>query len=124
MSDETADYGGQRPESRSGFIDEACSRFETAWQTGPPPRIEDFLPPQSPDKGGATLLDLLVQLVGIDLEWRWKTAATPAETQSFAGQAARPMRRKAALRFPRGRGWRTTSPAIPCSAQLKNSPPI
>ena len=26
---------------------------------------------------GATLLDLLVQLVGIDLEWRWKTADMP-----------------------------------------------
>ena len=34
MSDETADYGGQRPESRSGFIDDVCSRFETAWRAG------------------------------------------------------------------------------------------
>ena len=29
-------------------------------------------------------LHLLVQLVGIDLEWRWKTAAAVAETQSVA----------------------------------------
>ena len=78
MGDESADQGGQRSELRSGLIDEACSRFETAWQTGQQPRIEDFLPAESPDKSGATQLNLLVQLVGIDLEWRWKTADMPA----------------------------------------------
>jgi hypothetical protein len=74
MGDESADQGAQRSELRSGLIDEACSRFEKAWQTGQPPRIEDFLQTQSPGASGATLRNLLVQLVGIDLEWRWKTA--------------------------------------------------
>ncbi len=72
----------------SGMIADACSRFEAAWQTGQQPQIEDFLPSQSSE--GATLRDLLLRLVGIDLEWRWKTAATPAETQLFAGQEVRP----------------------------------
>ena len=36
----------------SGFIDDACSRFEAAWQTGQQPRIEDFLPAESPEERG------------------------------------------------------------------------
>ena len=59
MSDESADQGGQRSELRSELIAEVCSRFETAWQTSQPPRIEEFLPPESPDMTGATLRDLL-----------------------------------------------------------------
>jgi hypothetical protein len=90
MSDESAGQSGQWSELRSGLIDEACSRFETAWRAGQPPRIEDFLPAESPDKSGATRLKLLVQLVGIDIEWRWKTADMAAETQSVAGQEALP----------------------------------
>ena len=34
MSNESADQGGVRSESQSALIDEACSRFETAWRTG------------------------------------------------------------------------------------------
>lgn len=68
MGAESADQGPQRPELPSGWIADACSRFETAWQTGQQPRIEDFLPAQSPDKSEATQLALLVSLVGIDLE--------------------------------------------------------
>ena len=101
MSDESAGQGGQHPELRSGLIDEACSRFETAWRSGRQPQIEDFLPTASPGKGGATLRNLLVQLVGIDLEWRWKTAAMPAETQSFAGQEARPDASGSSVPLPR-----------------------
>ena len=44
MGDESAGQGGPQSELRSGLIDEACSRFETAWQTGQQPQIEDFLP--------------------------------------------------------------------------------
>jgi hypothetical protein len=145
MGAESADQGGQRSESRSGFIDDACSRFETAWRAGQPPRIEDFLPSQSSDKGGATLLNLLVQLVGIDLEWRWKTAAMPAETQSVAkepsppvplpetmnwsaaegsidGQEPRPDASGSSVPLPLGRGYRTTLPAMRRSARSKDSP--
>ena len=35
----------------SGLIDDACSRFEAAWQTGQQPRIEDFLPPHRRKEG-------------------------------------------------------------------------
>jgi predicted Ser/Thr protein kinase len=104
MGDELADQGGQRPESRSGFIDDACSRFETAWQTGQPPRIEDFLPPQSPDKGEGTQLALLVSLVGIDLEWRWKTAGGAAETQSVAEKPSSPAALSETMNWSAGEG--------------------
>ena len=78
MGDGSADQRGQRPELPSGLIAAACSRFETAWRTGQQPRIEDFLPAESPGKNEATQRSLLVNLVGIDLDWRWKTAAIPS----------------------------------------------
>jgi serine/threonine protein kinase len=67
----------------SGMIDDACSQFEAAWQTGQQPRIEDFLPAESPEISRATLRDLLVHLVGIDLEWRWKIAGVDARQPAF-----------------------------------------
>ncbi len=68
----------------SGSIADACSRFEAAWQSGQQPRIEDFLPAESPDISGRALRNVLIQLVGIDLEWQWKTADMLAETLSSA----------------------------------------
>ncbi len=88
MGDESVGQGGPQSELRSGLIDEACSRFEAAWQTGQQPQIEEFLPTASPDTSDRALLNLLVQLVGIDLEWRWKTAGAFAETQSVAKEPA------------------------------------
>ena len=88
MGDQSADQDPQRPELPSGWIADVCCRFETVWQTGQPPRIEDFLPAQSPDKSEATLLALLASLVGIDLEWRWKTADAAARQQTAAGGPA------------------------------------
>jgi WD40 repeat protein/formylglycine-generating enzyme required for sulfatase activity/serine/threonine protein kinase len=82
MGAESADQGGQRPELPSGLIADACARFEAVWQTGQQPRIEDFLPAQWPDKSEATQLALLASLVGIDLEWRWKTADTAGRQQT------------------------------------------
>ena len=90
MSDESAGRGRRRSELRSGLIADACSRFEAAWQTGQQPRIDDFLPAESPDMSGRTLRDLLAQLVGIDLEWRWKTADMLAETLSSANSPPLP----------------------------------
>jgi hypothetical protein len=72
MSDESADKG--RKPSESALVDETCSRFDMAWRTGQQPRIEDFLPAESSDKTEATQHSLLVHLVGIDLEWRWRMA--------------------------------------------------
>jgi hypothetical protein len=47
-------------------IDPVCDRFETAWQTGVPPRIEDFLAGWQ----GADRLALLRELVLLDLHFR------------------------------------------------------
>ena len=82
MSDESTDQGGERSESQSALIDESCSRFETAWRTGQGPRIEGFLPAESPDIREVTRRTLLAHLVGIDLEWRWKTADVVARQQT------------------------------------------
>ena len=78
MGDKPARQSAERSQLPSALIDETCSRFETAWQSGQQPRIEDFLPAQSTDKNEATRRSLLVLMVGIDLEWRWKTAAMPS----------------------------------------------
>jgi len=90
MDNASADQGGQRSESESAVIDEACSRFETAWRAGQQPRIEEFLPTESPDKSGTTLLNVLVQLVGIDLEWRWKTADMVAQQETVTKKPSPP----------------------------------
>ena len=78
----------------SGLINDACSRFVAAWQTGQQPGIEDFLPLESPDMSRSMLRNLLVQLVGIDLEWRWKIAATPDQTvaKKPTGSVSLPLR--------------------------------
>jgi formylglycine-generating enzyme required for sulfatase activity/energy-coupling factor transporter ATP-binding protein EcfA2/predicted Ser/Thr protein kinase len=70
------------------LIADTCSRFEAVWQTGQQPWIEDFLPAELPDKSGATLRNLLVRLVGIDLEWRWKRAGAPDLQGTVARQPA------------------------------------
>ena len=72
----------------SGMIDDACSRFEAAWQTGQQPRIEDFLPAETPDISRVTLREILVSLVGIDLEWRWKKACEPGLQETVAKELA------------------------------------
>src|SRR5262249_38121049 len=48
--------------------------FENAWQTGHPPRIEDFLPAGPGVNGTASHRKLLEHLVRIDLEFRWRRA--------------------------------------------------
>ena len=88
MENEPARRNDAQPESRSGFIDEVCIRFEAAWQAGRTPRIEDFLPPNLRRRNPAILHSLLVSLVAIDLEWRWKMAGDASA--ATAAQAATP----------------------------------
>jgi tetratricopeptide (TPR) repeat protein len=45
--------------------EEVLERFETAWRTGPPPAIDDYLPAGAEARG-----PLLIELVHIDLEFR------------------------------------------------------
>ena len=60
--------------------DEALSlmeRFEVAWQSGPPPRIEEFLTLSTQVASGSApsssaSSELLEELVKIDLEYRWR----------------------------------------------------
>jgi eukaryotic-like serine/threonine-protein kinase len=88
MSTNSPGHGGPQAERRSGLLDEVCSRFEAAWCEGRQPRIEDFLSPESPDRDVVTLRKLLVSLVGIDLEHRWRMAAETGERQPAGGEAA------------------------------------
>jgi len=76
----------------SGSNGDACSRFEAAWQTGQQPQIKDFLPAESPE--GATLRNLLLQVVRIDLKWRWKTASLRDRTvaKEPVGSVSLPLR--------------------------------
>ncbi len=104
MDGESAGQGAERSESYWALIDEACSRFETAWQTGQQPRIEDFLPAEAADKSSGALLNLLVQLVGIDLEWRWKTADRAARQQTVAKPSP-------PAPLPEGEGSKSSPPA-------------
>ena len=46
---------------------ETLDRFDSAWRSGPPPRIGDYLPPDGPSRR-----NLLAELVKIDLEYRWR----------------------------------------------------
>ena len=79
MSAELAGRGGRQSESKpvSVFNDGVCNQFEEVWRAGRQPRIEDFLPAESPDRNPDTLHALLVSLVSIDLEWRWKQFDSP-----------------------------------------------
>jgi eukaryotic-like serine/threonine-protein kinase len=84
MGDKSVGQGGQQSYLRSGLIDDTCSRFETAWGNGQRPQIEDFLPAQSSTVNEAAQFALLAHLVGIDLEWRWRTAQLPTTQQAVA----------------------------------------
>lgn len=63
------------------------ARFDHAWQTGQPPRIDDFLP-AAPAPAGRRLLE---ELVKIDLEYRWRTGRqlVAGKAPSAAGPKAR-----------------------------------
>jgi serine/threonine protein kinase len=53
-------------ESLARLVDQACNRFEAAWRSGGPPRIEDFLAGWSgPDRSA-----LLRELVLLDVDYR------------------------------------------------------
>ncbi|WP_197532154.1 serine/threonine-protein kinase [Symmachiella macrocystis] len=57
---------GQTP--HSDLVENLVFRFETAWQGGEPPGINDFLPETADDRWG-----VLVELVHVDLEFRLKS---------------------------------------------------
>lgn len=80
MSGNSADHDAGRPTRLSAQIDAAGDRFEAAWLAGKQPQIEDYLSaaPAAEDRDASR--QLLLELVMIDLEWRWRSP--PAETVS------------------------------------------
>src|SRR5262245_38484897 len=62
----------------SSTLDDLLDAFDAAWQQPAPPRLEDFLPPQS----GPQFREVLVGLVSIDLERRTK-AGEPARVEDY-----------------------------------------
>ena len=69
MSDDLG--GADRPKSVAGQIDAVCEAFERAWESGQVPRIEDHLA-KAKSHGALPFRNLLVELVMIDLERRWR----------------------------------------------------
>ena len=57
--------------------DSLLDRFEQAWRNGESPRIADFLVQEVADRG-----ELLLNLVRIDLEYRWRQHAATATRSS------------------------------------------
>lgn len=93
------------------FLDEELFRFDRAWQSGiTPPEIADFLPPPSGDpRHAARRREFLLELMMVDLEYRWKRAnvvsanqetiigGTPAESSTWL---ARPRLEDYFARYP------------------------
>ncbi len=86
MSDDPGSPNAYRPNSAAEHLDAVRDRFEAAWKKGQRPRIEDYFQADSPSQQSAAQLqstggELLVALVAIDLEYRWRpTAEQPGET--------------------------------------------
>jgi hypothetical protein len=63
MSQAPSSGPGPLPLSGSRRLDSACDRFEAAWKTGVPPRLQDFLDtPAHPERSA-----LLRELVKLDI---------------------------------------------------------
>jgi serine/threonine-protein kinase len=63
----------------SSEISDLLDRFEEAWQSGAPPRLEQFLPGAADGKGDAAAgRQVLAELVKIDLDNRWRRATVAA----------------------------------------------
>jgi formylglycine-generating enzyme required for sulfatase activity/tetratricopeptide (TPR) repeat protein len=59
-------------------IEAALTRFEAAWRNGESPQISEFL------TDGDNQRDILLELVAIDLEFRWRQVADQAADVQFA----------------------------------------
>ena len=77
--------GERLSESAWDAIDAAMARLEEAWREGATPDIGALVPANADP---ATQRSVLTQLVGIDLEWRWKTAATTVDRLPRGAEAA------------------------------------
>lgn len=64
-------------------MDMICDRFEAAWQAGQIPRIEDYLGEAAAGSSPAAR-KLAVELIKIDLGWRWRRANEGLGTRDAA----------------------------------------
>ena len=56
-------------------FEDSLVRFDAAWHSGTVPRIDEFLPPEEArTAAGHGRRELLLELVMIDLEYRWRRA--------------------------------------------------
>lgn len=66
----------QLRQSHGSLLDALCDRFEESWRTGDPPSIGQFmdeLPP--PLQSDPSRHQMLMELVLVDMEYRWKSGA-------------------------------------------------
>jgi hypothetical protein len=93
------------PLAQARQIEVVCNRFEAAWQTGDPPRIDDFLEGWT----GAERYALQRELIALDSEYRGRNGLCGEAT------AARPHRVGEANDFPSqpGVAWEATIDAPP-----------
>lgn len=74
--------------SQSGEIDTVADRFEAAWRAGEEPAIEEFVDVTVENERVFSQRELLAELVGIDLEWRWRRAEEQSGQSSASAESA------------------------------------
>ncbi len=65
-------------------IETLADRFDAAWLAGEQPSIEDYVAKLPSEKETETSQQVLIELVMIDLEYRWRRASEPAHEEAHA----------------------------------------
>ena len=68
-------HAGETGGAASVEFEAICGRFETAWNSDQRPSINDFLEIKSPLNDSSSRRHLLIELVMIDMERRWRAAS-------------------------------------------------
>ena len=79
MTDDGSRADATQSESFGAEIDTVADRFEAAWRAGEQPRIEDYLGQIPSIERADTARPLLLELVMVDLEHRWRRASMQAD---------------------------------------------
>jgi eukaryotic-like serine/threonine-protein kinase len=69
------------------LIDGACDRFEAAWKSGQRPQIEEYVSDVG-SRNPSHVRQLLIELVMIDLEWRWPESEADTVVSGVPSDAA------------------------------------
>jgi hypothetical protein len=69
-------------------VEQRLDQFDNAWHQGQTPRISNFLPSKEDDQH----LDILVELIKIDLEYRWRLDGRAAITTQMVSTRHEPRR--------------------------------